>query len=103
MAKRRFPEPPPMHEKIVVVPDQAGKGEDFDKALEGTLPDFADLKLIVKKNGTKGGRPIIMLAFTVHLPDGSIERVQTVTTLRNFLNAADMLDLMHGVHCGRIK
>jgi hypothetical protein len=61
-----------------------GTGAKFDEALRDTLPDGGDLRVVTKDNGTVGGRPIVMLTFTAQLPDGSVRRVQTVTTVRQF-------------------
>lgn len=66
-----------------------GTGQAYDEALrETTLPEGADLRIITKDRATQGGRPAVMVTFTVHLPDGSRRRVQAVTTARLFLMAA---------------
>jgi len=65
----------------------SGGGKEFDKALKGTLPDGGDLKVITKERATAKGEPGVIITFTVQLPDGTIKRVQTVTTARLFANA----------------
>jgi len=84
--------PQSLGEHIAIVPDD-GSGRAFDTLLKapGLLKDMGDLHVVVKANGTRQGRPIVMLTFTVVLPDGTRAPVQTVTTLRNFLNAAQIL------------
>jgi hypothetical protein len=77
-------------EEIRIILDQDG-GKTYDQALKGTLQDHGDLSIITKDKGTAGGRPIVMLTFSVQTPDGTRQRVQTVTTLRNFLGAASIL------------
>lgn len=79
-------------ESISVVLDD-GSGAAYDAALHGptTLQDFGDLQIVTKNHGTKKGRPVVLLTFSVTLPDGSTAKVQTVTTLQNFLNAATIL------------
>ncbi len=60
--------------------------EMFDKAVHGgldqlpTLPDGGDLALYVKPKATQSGKAGVVLTFTVQMPDGSMARVQTVTT-----------------------
>lgn len=60
--------------------------EEFDKAIRTqpgglpVLPDGGDAVVIVKPNGTVGGKAVVCLTFTVQLPDGTFARAQTVTT-----------------------
>lgn len=66
--------------------------EAFDRNLQNSLPDGGDLKIITKDNATVGGNPAVMLIFSVRLPDGSLRKAQTVTTmklLRTVLRALD--------------
>lgn len=61
--------------------------EDFDAMLRGTeacpsLKDSGDIQIIVKPGATVGGRAGAMITFTVQMPDGTIARAQTVTTVR---------------------
>ena len=72
----------------VVIKLDDGTGHEFDEALKGTLPDAGDLKVITKNDATVGGKPAVMLTFTVQLPDGTMQRVQTVTTAKMFVSAA---------------
>lgn len=66
----------------------------FDRAVHGgldgetipVLPDGGDLAVFVKPNATVGGRPGVVVTFTVRLPDGTMARAQSVTTLANFEN-----------------
>ncbi len=69
--------------------------KEFDAHLKGTDPqgkpilqDAGDLMAISKDNATVGGRPAVLLTFTVQLPDGTLARAQTVTTLGNFMTVA---------------
>lgn len=68
---------------------------EFDKALAGSLRDGGDLKIISKSAATSEGRPIVMLTFTVELPDGSHARAQTVVSARIFVNAARAIVARH--------
>lgn len=56
----------------------------FEYVIGNSLPDNGDLEIITKDVGLKSGRGIVTVTFTVELPDGSVKRVQTVTTMRNF-------------------
>lgn len=78
-------EEPMEHVRLVL-----GIDEEFDAALRGpdVLQDRGDLSIITKDHGTVGGRPIVLLTFTVRLPDGREMKAQTVTTLGNFMSAA---------------
>lgn len=58
--------------------------ERFDEVIKDSLPDGGDLEIITKDSGMKSGRGIVMFTFTVRLPDGSLKRAQTVTSMRNF-------------------
>ena len=69
-------------------------GKSFDEAVHapGGLCDHGDLKIIIKNKGTNLGNPIACLTFTVDLPDGTKARAQTVTTVRNLVNAGVLLE-----------
>lgn len=58
--------------------------DGFDAVMKSSLPDTGDLKIITKDAGTEGGRGIVMFTFTVQLPDGTLARAQTVTSMRSF-------------------
>lgn len=75
---------------------QLNDAQSFDAVLKGSLPDGGDVTLITKDNATTGGNPAVMLTFSVQLPDGSMAIAQTVTTLRNFLAAAQVLKSKYG-------
>lgn len=83
---------PEAREQIVVVPDD-GTGRAYDTLLRapGVLKDLGDLHVVVKEKATVQGNPSLLLTFTVVLPNGHRAPVQTVCTLRNFLNAAQIL------------
>ena len=72
--------------KIILDPDNNGK--DFDEALKNTLPEAGDLSVIVKHNGTVNGNSLVMMKFSVQLPDGKIATAQAVTTAKLFDSAA---------------
>jgi len=63
-----------------------GTGAEFGRALMGTLPDGADLKIITKDKGTESGKACAMLTFTVETDTG-YRRVQTVVSIRHLLVA----------------
>ena len=88
----------PLGERISILLDD-GSGQNFDTALRapGTLQDHGDLRLIEKANGTTGGRPIVLINFTVRLPDGRDVPAQTVTTLRALAGAVGMLKAKHNL------
>lgn len=79
-----------MTEKVKLTLDD-GSGKDFDEALRDTLKDGGDLHIITKHTGTKEGRPIAILTFTVEVAPGVKKKAQTVTTVRNLLGAADLI------------
>lgn len=65
--------------------------ELFDKAVHGglddkpVLPENGDLSLYGKAKATVGGNGMVVLTFTVQLPDGTLARAQCTTTARLFL------------------
>lgn len=67
------------------------KQDEYQKVLDGSLPDLGDAVIITKDGATVEGQPAVMIAFTVRMPDGSFKVVQTVTTLKLFLTVADTL------------
>jgi hypothetical protein len=69
--------------------DVALSAEQFDAAVHGdgvvpVLPEGGDLAFYFKPGATAGGKPGVVVTFTVRLPDGSEARAQAVTTLANF-------------------
>lgn len=68
-------------ESISIILDD-GTGKEYDAALKGTLPECGDLKFITKDKGTQSGNPIVLIAFTVQLPDGTMARAQAATTAK---------------------
>lgn len=56
------------------------------------MPERGDLEFAVKEGGTVEGRPCIVVTFTVEVHKGLPPmRAQAVTTLRNFLTAAEAI------------
>lgn len=69
--------------------DVALSAEKFDAAVHGdgvvpVLPESGDMAFYIKPRATEGGKPGVVVTFTVQLPDGSQARAQAVTTLANF-------------------
>lgn len=60
----------------------------FDAIIEHSLPECGDLEVITKDAGTESGRGIVMVTFTVRLPDGAWGRAQAVTSMRLFRGMA---------------
>ena len=75
-------------ENVTIILDD-GTGTEFDSRVRGdaVLPDCGDLEVVTKTQGTKQGRPIVMLTFHVMTPVGKF-RAQTVTTARMLVCAA---------------
>lgn len=71
----------------------------FDEVLELSrptkTPEFGDLGIITKPQATKDGNSAVMVTFTVMI-DEEPRRVQAVTTVRSFLDAADAVRGAHG-------
>lgn len=65
--------------------------ERFDEVIGNSLPEGGDLEIITKDVGTKSGRACVMFTFTVELPDGSLARAQTVTSMRMFRAIANAI------------
>jgi hypothetical protein len=70
--------------------------ELFDAIIQGTaphdtLPEGADLALIIKHGGTESGRAIAMLTFTVEV-DGKMRRAQAVTSVKLLKACLKMLN-----------
>lgn len=55
--------------------------DEFDKAVHEGLPECGDLAVYIKPNATVRGNPMVVVTFTVQLPDGTKARVQATTTL----------------------
>lgn len=60
----------------------------YDEILKNSLPDFGDVEIITKDGGMTSGRGIVMITFSVQLPDGSTARVQTCTSMKLFRSVA---------------
>lgn len=77
-----------------------GDDAEFDKALgrgsPGVLRDGGDLAIISKDKGTEQGRPVVVLTFTVELPDGSWKAAQTTVTYRELFCAVKALEGRYG-------
>lgn len=85
-----------MEQARIILDD--GTGSAFDQRVRGddVLPDGGDLTVVTKNNGTKEGRPIVLFTFTVQLPDGTLRKVQTVTTVRMFQTIAKAIEVKYG-------
>lgn len=60
-----------------------GRSEIFDQLVHGgSLPECGNVVIATKDKGTDQGNPIVVIAFDVQLPDGSVRKAQTVTTVR---------------------
>jgi hypothetical protein len=82
---------------ITIVMDENNDGSEFDEAIKGTLPECGDLKFVVKNNGTKKGKPVVLIGFTSVLLDGNDQvqqefRVQSVVTVRNLIMVLRILE-----------
>lgn len=67
--------------------------EKYDRAVHGdghvpVLRDAGELAVYVKQNGTNSGRSVAVITFAVAMPDGTIARAQSVTTLQNLAGIA---------------
>ena len=60
----------------------------YREVLAEALPESGDLEIITLRSATQAGNTGVMLTFTVKLPNGSMQRVQAVTTMKLFTNAA---------------
>lgn len=80
-------------EAISVILDNS---EEFDKAVQGGLPDAGDVRMISKSGLTREGNPGVVITFTVQLPDQELAQAKSVVTLRQFLMAAAALRGRHG-------
>lgn len=73
-----------------------GTGKAYDEALKDSLPEGGDLKAITKNDGTVQGNPIVLLTFTVQMPDGTIRKAQAATSVKLFLFAARLMAAKYG-------
>lgn len=64
----------------------------FDEIIKASLPEDGDMEIITKDAGMVTGRGIVMVTFTVRLPDGTKARAQSVTSLRMFKSMADAIN-----------
>ncbi len=78
-------------EKLTIMLDD-GTGVAFDAALQAGMPSGGDMTVITKDDGTKSGRPVVLVTFSVKLPTGNIVMAQEVTTVRNFIMAAKSIE-----------
>ncbi len=69
--------------------------EAYDKAVHEGLSDGGDLSFITKDYATEEGRSALVVTFTVQLPDGSLSKAQSATTVRNFLMAAQIIQVKY--------
>ncbi len=80
-------------EGIIVKLDDAA----FDAAVHGppegqpSLPDCGDMAIIVKKNATVNGNAMAVITFSVQLPNGTLRRAQSPTTVANLMNVLAIL------------
>ena len=76
---------------IILATDEGDRR--YDEILDNSLPENADLEIVLlKRRGTANGGSCVMLTFTVELPDGTLQRVQTVTTAKLFVTAAKAIE-----------
>lgn len=68
----------------------------FDEILATALSEGQDIIIVTKDKATTGGNPAVMFSWTARLPNGASHRVQAVTTLRCFMQAADVLKAHYG-------
>lgn len=59
-----------------------GNDKMFDELVNGGLPQASDLTLCTKDHATQRGMPAVVISFDVQLPDGTVKKVQAVTTVR---------------------
>jgi len=59
----------------------------YDGALKGSLPEHGDIAIVTKDGAMESGAAAAMITFSVDLPDGTKQRVQTVTTVKLLLGA----------------
>lgn len=67
---------------------QLSKPELFDSLVHGGLPQASAMQVVTKDKGTDQGNPIVVIAFDVQMPDGTVRQVQATTTVRLFQQAA---------------
>lgn len=60
----------------------------FHRRVREGLPEGEDLEVVVHPTGTASGRPAVVIGWSVRLPDGTVRRVQAVTTAACFLTTA---------------
>ena len=52
----------------------------YDELVHQSLRQASDIRIVTKDSGTAAGKPVVVIAFDVQLPDGSIARAQATTT-----------------------
>lgn len=67
---------------------QLDQPELFDQLAHGGLPCGNDLQVVTKPKATAEGKPAVVIAFSVQLPDGKVVQAQVVTTVALFQMAA---------------
>lgn len=71
-------------------------GDEFDRIIGDSLPEGADVRIITKDRGTKGGMPCAMIAFTSQLPDGTLATSQAVVTAAVLMDALRIMQGRYG-------
>ena len=59
----------------------------YDALVHGGLKQASAITVCSKRDATVGGKPGVVIAFDVRLPDGTIRQVQATTTLALLENA----------------
>ncbi len=76
-----------------------GTGKEFDKRLEefwvSGVQECGDLQLVTKTDGTMTGNPVVMITFTTRQPDGTLQKVQAVTSVKLLVTAAEAIKARH--------
>jgi len=73
-----------------------GNDEAYDKAVHGGLPQYSDIEIITKDQGTVSGAPVAVITFDVHLPDGTVGKAQAVTTIACLQSALSAINGRYG-------
>ncbi len=71
----------------------------FDMMLLTSLPDVGEASEVslVTKDGVVGdSEPVVMLTFLVAIPGGTTARVQSTTSVRQFLQMARLVEARYG-------
>lgn len=73
-----------VHKAMEALRTKLNDVDRFDEVIRTSLPDCGDMEIITKDAGMQSGRGIVMITFSVQLPDGTMARAQSVTTMRMF-------------------